>query len=105
MDYPDLSKYGYIAGRCATEQDVIEGRAAFLLQSGDISQSTPLNIEIPQYAIHIDPYSLEETAGVIIQAEQIDDQQLAGFIPFNSGVPITTSLSEFKLLGRVKPSH
>ena len=105
MDYPDLSKYGFITGRCATEQDVIEGRAAFLLQSGDTAQSSPLNIEIPQYAIHIDPYSLEETPGVLIQAEQIDDQQLAGFIPFNSEVPITTSLSEFKLLGTAKPNH
>jgi hypothetical protein len=105
MEYPDLNSYGYVSGRAATEQDVMEGKAAFILKCGEDELGTPLDIDVPQYAIHVDPYSLEETPGVIIQAEEANEQQLVGFIPFNSEVPITTALQEFRLLGRSKPAN
>lgn len=104
MEWPDLNSYGYVAGRAADEQDVMAGNAAFLLRSGDKSLSTPMDIAVPQYALHIDDSSQTETPGIIIQAEEANGQQLVGFVPFHTEVPITTSLQEFKLLGQNKPA-
>lgn len=105
MEWPDLDSFGYVAGRAANEQDVMAGKAAFLLQSGDETLGTPVDITIPQYALHIDAASQTETPGVIIQAEEANGEQLAGFIPFHTEVPIATSLREFRLLGQNKPAN
>ncbi len=105
MKWPNLDSCRFIAGRIATERDIMEGKAAFLLKSGNEILSTPLDIEIPQYALHINQHNNEETPGVIIQAEKtVDGQKLVGFIPVHSQIPVTTSLHEFRLLGTRKPS-
>ncbi len=104
MKWPDLDSCNFVAGRTATEQDLMEGRAAFLLKSGNELFSTPLEIDIPQYALHINKSNNEETSGIIIQAEKTDDgQELVGFIPVHSQAPVTTSLHEFRLLGKSTP--
>ena len=104
MKWPDLNSCNFIAGRTATEQDIIEGKAAFLLKSGNEILGTPLEIEIPQYALHINKNNNEETPGIIIQAEKADDGlELAGFVPVHSQAPVTTLLHEFRLLGKNKP--
>jgi hypothetical protein len=104
MEWPDLNSYGYVSGRAANEHDVMAGNAVFLLQSGDEVLSTPMDIEVPQYALHIDMVNDMETLGIIIQAEEVNGQQLVGFVPFDTEVPITTALQEFKLLGQNKPA-
>jgi len=104
MKWPDLDSCNFVAGRTATEQDIMEGKAAFLLKSGNEIFGTPLKIDIPQYALHINKHNNEETPGIIIQAEKTSDgQKLAGFIPVHSQAPVTSSLHEFRLLGKSKP--
>ncbi|HHI92244.1 MAG TPA: hypothetical protein ENK04_01845 [Gammaproteobacteria bacterium] len=101
MKWPDLNSCKFVTGRTATEQDLMEGKATFLLKSGNETLSTPLEIEIPQYALHINKSNNEETPGIIIQAEKTcDGQELVGFIPAHSQAPVTTSLHEFRLLGK-----
>jgi len=104
MKWPDLNNYCFIAGRTATEQDILERKATFLLKSGNETLSTALEIDIPQYALHINKHNDEETPGVIIQAEKVTDgPELVGFIPVHSQIPVTAPLHEFRLLGKNKP--
>ena len=100
INWPDLKKIGHIKGRLATEEDIKAGNAVFILQS----DAAPLDIKIPQYALHINKKTGQETPGVIIQAEEADQgQKVVGFLPVNSNKYLAALLHEFKLLGTRKP--
>ena len=91
--------------RPATEVDIKAGRAAFMLQSEDGQlNGKPLDIEIPQYAIHVDEESGLETPGVIIQAEEAaHSPKTIGFLTIGSREYQVGILHEFWLLGTNKP--
>ncbi len=105
IDWPDLSSFCYVKGRSATEEDINAGCAVFMLQSEDGQlNGRPMDIDIPQYAIHINEESGEETPGVIIQAEEAaHGPQAIGFVPLNSSEFQVGLLQEFRLLGTSKP--
>ena len=104
MVWPSLEDVDSVSGRAATKADVQAGRAVFLLQSeGDVSAGTPLDIEIPQYAYHVDEETSERTAVVIIQAEEMADKSVVGALDVTSGQFIAALLSEFELLGSDAP--
>ncbi len=101
--WPSLSDFDSVSGRAATQADFQAGRAVFLLQAEDVSAGRPLDIEIPQYAYHVDEKAKERTAVVIIQAEELDDKRYAGAINIESGQLILGFLWEFELLGSRSP--
>ena len=53
--WPALSSVAVISGRVATEDDVKAGHAVFVARDGDGNLiGTPLDIQLPQYAVHVD---------------------------------------------------
>jgi hypothetical protein len=102
--WPELPTSGFVTGRPATEEDVKSGNAVFVLRSGGRLVGTPLKLEIPQYAIHIDVESGEQTPGFIIQAESAGDQSIIGFRVLPSRTALAGTLPEFKLLGTKRPT-
>jgi hypothetical protein len=104
INWPDLKPIGHIKGRLATKKDVKAGHAVFVLQSDSReSNAASLDIDIPQYALHLNKKTGEETPGVIIQAEEAaQGQKIIGFIPIGSKKLVAALLHEFTLLGTRK---
>ena len=102
--WPDLSTIKYVSQRSATEADINEGAAVFLLQSEGINIGSPMNLDIPQYAIHTDGETGEETNVVVIQAEEANGQQVIGALIIGSNEFMAGLANEFKLLGKAVPS-
>ena len=103
--WPPLKGIDSVSGRPATEADVQVGRAAFLLQAQDgVSSGTPLRILIPQYAFHVDEESNEKTAVIVIQAEELQGQQIVAAMDVESGHALVGLLREFEFLGAVAPN-
>lgn len=103
VEWPELSQFQCVSGRAPMQDDVRDGRAVFLAKSGDVYIGQSLNIQVPQYAYHVDGESGRRTRCVIIQAEEAGGQKLVGAIQIADGAALAGLLSEFELLGREKP--
>jgi len=103
VTWPDLSTIKFVSIRSATEVDVNNGSAAFLLQSEGESIGSPMDIDIPQYAIHTNEDTNEKTNVVIIQAEETEDQKVFGALIVENGELMVGLSHEFKMLGQSKP--
>ena len=101
--WPDLSTIKYVAQRSATESDINDGAAVFILQTEGVPIGTPLDINVPQYAIHTDENSGEKTNVVIIQAEEANGQQVFGALIFDTNEYMAGLSNEFELLGQTAP--
>ena len=101
--WPDLSTIKYVAQRSATESDINDGAAVFILQTEGVPIGTPLDINVPQYAIHTDEDSGEKTNVVIIQAEEANGQQVFGALMFETNEYMAGLSNEFELLGQTAP--
>ena len=102
--WPDLSKIKHVSGRVATQNDINEGAAVFMLQSEGIPIGSPMKIEIPQYAIHTNVETNEKTKVIIIQAEEAKGQQIVGALDFTTNEIMAGLFHEFTLLGTEKPN-
>ncbi len=98
--WPSLSQIKCVSGRVATETDINEGAAAFMLQSEGISIGSPMKINIPQYAIHTDVDTGAQTKVIIIQAEEANNQQVIGALNFATNEFMVALFHEFKFLGK-----
>lgn len=101
--WPDLSTIKYVSQRPATEADINDGAAVFLLRSEGVNIGTPMNLDVPQYAIHTDGENGEISHVVVIQAEEANGQQVIGALVVGSNEFMAGLASEFKLLGQSKP--
>jgi hypothetical protein len=92
-----------VSGRVATNDDVQAGNAAFAIQNSD---SKPIRVMIPQYAIYFDRDTGKKVPVILIQAEDKAGAKLAGFrIVGGHGVGVGACLlSELQLLGTKRPS-
>lgn len=95
--WPALPTHGFVAGRAATQEDVAVGNAAFATGS---AQSTPLQIEIPQYALYKDEG--KKIPVILVQAEAAAGKQIAAGRTLEGG-EVVGMLSDFELLGVRKP--
>ncbi len=68
--WPDLPETCFVSGRSATSADVDTGCAAFLINVKGEAAGTPIKLDIPQYAMHVDETTGKETPVIIIQAER-----------------------------------
>lgn len=102
--WPDLSKIKHVSGRVATQQDINEGAAVFMLQSEGVPIGSPMKIEIPQYAIHTNVETNEKTRVIIIQAEEAKGQHVVGALDFSTNEIMAGLFHEFTLLGADKPN-
>jgi hypothetical protein len=103
MLWPPLSDYKYTSGRQATEDDINSGAAVFMLQVEGENIGKPIDILIPQYAVHIDQETGERTNVIIIQAEENDDSQVIGAINIKTNEFVAALKFEFEFLGNKKP--
>lgn len=102
--WPDLSTIKYVSQKSATKADINEGAAVFLLQSEGVNIGSPMNLDIPQYAIHIDGETGEKSNVVVIQAEEANGQQVIGALIVGSNEFMAGLVNEFNLLGKDVPN-
>jgi hypothetical protein len=103
--WPDLPKDGYIVGRTATQVDVKAGNAAFAAVGKNGEQlSTPVSLEIPQYAVRVEAGNGKEIPIIVIQAEETPAGKTIGYRMLGSSALGVCMLAEVRLLGRKKPS-
>ncbi len=74
----------FTKGRIATQEDIDLGKAVFRLD-GKGETHTPLEIEIPSLAYHVDQETEEKTKVVVIQGEQVGEQRIVGVRYLNGG--------------------
>jgi hypothetical protein len=67
-DWPPLPATGFISGRPATDQDVANGDAVFVLKAYGVYFGKPLDIVIPQYA-YLTKRGDKPVPVIVIQAE------------------------------------
>lgn len=96
--WPSLDGIKFISGRPAQEVDVDEGAAVFVLKADEEYIGTPINLEIPQYAMHYDEAGNAKKV-VVIQAEEARGQKVVGAVEVGSGQLLAALLQEFLLLG------
>lgn len=101
--WPELPHTCFVKDRPATEEDVKKGCAAFVIKAHNQLAGTPLNIKIPQYAIHVDEKTGKEAPVVVIQAEENAGIQAVGYAEVGSSAIGAALLRELHLLGTVKP--
>ena len=102
--WPALSESCFVKGRSATEEDVRKGCASFVIKVSDQVAGVPINIAIPQYALHVDEKSGVETPVIIIQAEEKSGIRAVGYKEVGTSVFGAALLREMKLLGTRKPT-
>lgn len=101
--WPALPKSGFVSGRPATNVDVNEGRAVFVMKGDAGPVGQPMKIAVPQYALYIDAEARTRTAGIVIQAEEYRELKLIGFRSI-AGKLLGGTLKEFRLLGTLRPA-
>lgn len=100
--WPDLPKNCFVSARPATAVDVKKGCAAFMIGQTGVSAGTPLRIEIPQYAWHVDQKSGAKTPVILLQAEESSGIKAVGYKELDSPSLGVALLSEMILLGSKK---
>jgi hypothetical protein len=111
QDWPPLPKQGFISGRVATPADLAVGNAVFsgAVVGGAAGKSTPLRIQIPQYAYYKEGGT--KIPAIVLQAERVDIQKQGGEVvqmPLvgalkPDGRKVVGLLTNFELLGTVHP--
>lgn len=101
MGWPELPTSGFISGKVATTDDVAAGRAVFSQQGGS---SSPIDMEIPQYALWTDDSGNEHPV-IVVQAEHgPNGMEIVGLIAADGSHAVAT-LPELELLGNEMPSQ
>ncbi|GAA4747035.1 hypothetical protein [Flavisolibacter ginsenosidimutans] len=95
IDFSTWKQIPHIKSKIATEQDVIEGRAVFYINDGQDHQV--LDVQIPVLAYQIDGESDSKVLVIVIQAEKVDDTELAGVRYLEGGNGVCT-WSELELV-------
>lgn len=105
--WPDLSQVKSTAGRAATEKDIKDGAAVFLLRSDGEPIGKPINLQIPQYAIHTDKETGKKSKVVVIQAEvaTTNNVKTVGAFYIKNGKYLVALYDEFKFLGASRPNE
>lgn len=103
ITWPDLPKTCFVSGRSATSMDVDAGCAAFLINVKGQAAGTPIKLDIPQYALHIDETTGKETPVILIQAEENGEIKAVGYKELGTDQLGAALLREVRLLGTTKP--
>ncbi|PKA78995.1 hypothetical protein ATI14_6161 [Pseudomonas tolaasii NCPPB 2192] len=101
--WPDLPTTCFVSGRPATSEDIETGCAAFLINVQGKPAGTPINVDVPQYALHVDEATGKETPVIIIQAEGNGATEVVGYQELGSDQLGAALLREVRLLGTRKP--
>jgi hypothetical protein len=100
-EWPALPEQEFVAGRRATEEDFMQGRAVFWIK-GHGHEVEPYEIAIPQYVIWREQAGDVGTRAILIQAEKTIDGVMVGLCDLDGGHRLCT-LPELELLGVERP--
>ena len=113
QDWPPLPKQGFISGRVATPGDVGAGNAVFsgAVVGGAVGKSSPLRIQIPQYAYYKEGGTKIKVPVIVLQAERVDIKKQGGEVVQmmlvgavkRDGQKVIGLLTNFEMLGPVGP--
>lgn len=101
--WPVLPQTCFVSGRPATVADVKAGCAVFVATSNGRPVGKPLDIEIPQYAIHTDRKTGNKTRVIVIQAEEAEGMKVVGYEIVGTRRKVVDVLASLVLLGSEKP--
>ena len=101
--WPDLPKTEFVKERPATEEDVKKGHATFVIKVDGKPAGKLLDVEIPQYAIHVEERTGKETPVIVIQAEENSGIRAVGYKIVGTSDMGVSLLRELRLLGTKKP--
>jgi hypothetical protein len=99
--WPALPATGFVSGRPATDKDVADGNALFVLKAHGVYFGKPVDIVIPQYAYLLNKGS-EPVPVIVIQAEQERNIKIFGVRGLD-GDPSVVKEPELQLLGAKPP--
>jgi len=102
QSWPALPMSGFIAGRPATDKDVADGNAVFVLRAYGVPFGKPLDVTIPQYA-YLTKRGRQPVQVIVVQAEQGKGIKIFG-VRDRSGKAATARESEVQLLGTNPPN-
>jgi hypothetical protein len=102
QSWPALPTSGFIAGRPATDKDVADGNAVFVLRAYGVPFGKPLDVTIPQYA-YLTKRGRQPVQVIVVQAEQGKGIKIFG-VRDRSGKAATARESEVQLLGTNPPN-
>lgn len=86
FEVKDWEALPHIKGRVATEDDIKNGCAVFMVPTG----SQPVDADLPMCAIQVDEETHKRTPVVIIQAEQYGNNVALGVRYINGGNGVCT---------------
>jgi hypothetical protein len=98
--WPPLPTSGFIAGRPATDKDIMEGNAVFALRAYGVAFGKP-HVVIPQYA-YLTKRGQRPIPVIVVQAELGKGLKIFGVRDLN-GKTATARDSELQLLGTHPP--
>jgi hypothetical protein len=98
--WPPLPAKGFVSGRPATDQDVADGNAVFVLKTHGIYFGKPVNMIIPQYAYL--KRGDKPVPVIVIQAEQERSIKIFGVRGLD-GEEFVAKEPELQLLGAQPP--
>ncbi|MCP4177137.1 MAG: hypothetical protein GY756_05160 [bacterium] len=98
-NWPPLSDFKFIKDRYATEVDVKNGSAVFVIKVEEQYKGIPIDIQIPQYAIHINQDTQKQSKCIVIQAEVFGDLKVFGAVIIDNDEYMAGLDFEFRLLG------
>ena len=98
--WPALPTTGFISGRPATDKDVSDGNAVFVLRAYGIAFGKPLDVTIPQY--YLTKRGQQAVPVIVMQAEQGKGIRIFGLRGLD-GKTATARESELRLLGTRPP--
>src|SRR5262249_544923 len=99
--WPALPTTGFISGRPATDKDVADGKAVFVLRAYGIAFGKPFDVTIPQYA-YLTKRGQHAIPVIVVQAEQGKGIRIFGLRGLD-GKTATARESELRLLGARPP--
>jgi hypothetical protein len=97
--WPALPTRGFVTGRAATQQDMADGDAVFVAEVGGQIVGEPLDITVPQYAIHIDHEAGVGKRVIVLQAERAGGIEMIGYVELETDAYGVGTAAEFEFLG------
>ena len=101
QSWPALPATGFISGRPATDKDVSDGNALFVLKAHGHYFGKPVDIVIPQYAYLLNKGD-KPVPVIVVQAEQERSIKLFG-VRAPNGEVFVVKAPELQLLGAKPP--
>ncbi len=99
--WPALPTTGFVTGRPATDKDVTDGNALFVLKAHGVYFGKPLDIVIPQYA-YLLKRGDKPVPVIVIQAEEARAIKLFGVRGLDGDVSVVKDF-DLQLLGAKPP--